>query len=283
MTFKKLHVYAQFVVALFLIVACIPTTATVPSQQPLSTSNPNMFSTMVAETAMALMTQTGNAMPLPTATPAYPTETLTPLPTETAVVSQEGTSLTRQDDASTLFVDNVAGLKVSIPEGWVVVRLNEQEYFDAWAKAVDDPVLSYSMEFVQSLDPAIFRAHAFNTNPEYVHEELGTTIDVIFLENDPKSLEEVAEVEKQPKAYEGFEIISAEYQVRPDGLELFILEEQWQGLSSLGQPVPVYYKRVVFKVSSGTVDIDLLVPREIMNDVLPEFDLMIEQLSVFTP
>jgi hypothetical protein len=268
-----------------LITSCIPagTTPAVTRPQPLSTANPDAFSTMVAGTVGALMTRTAEAVPSPTPTIPLPTATLTPTATQTPETSSVGTSLTQMQDGSISFVDNIAGIRLTIPTGWVSVRLNEAEYTQAWADAAYDPVLAHGMEAIQDLDPETFRLHAFNTQEGYVYEGEGSQINVVFSQDDPKTLEEIAETEEQSKFFDKYELISSEYKIRPDTLEIFIIEQQWQVTSSTEQRVMLYYKRAIFKVSSGTVAVDLYTPLQIKDDIVPGFDQMVEKLSVFTP
>ena len=282
---KHSFLYIISLTALLLILACV-TAPAVATQQPLSTADPNAFSTMVAEAAGVLMTQTAEAAPLassPTPSLPPPTETPLPTPTETPVTSQAGTALSQLEDGSTQFIDNLAGVKLTIPAGWVTVRLNEPEYFQVWAVTVDDPVLQYGLENILSLDPDQYRLHSFNTQADYVYEGEGSQINVVFVRDDVRTLEQVAEDERQPQVFTEYALISSEFQIRPDSLELFILEEQWRGTSSTNAPVMIYYKGVFFKVPSGTVAVDLFVPADIKHEVVPAFDQMIEQLAVFTP
>jgi len=282
---KHSFVYVTSLVALLLILACV-TAPAVATQQPLSTADPNAFSTMVAEAAGAFMTQTAEAAPLassPTPSLPSPTDTLLPTPTETPVTSQAGTSLSQLEDGSTLFVDNVAGVKLTIPASWLTVRLNEPEYLQVWSLTVDNPVLQHGLEGIQNLDPAQYRLHAFNTQPDYVYEGEGSQINVVFVRDDVRTLEQVADDEKQPQVFTEYALISSEFQIRPDSLELFIIEEQWRGTSSTNAPVMIYYKGVFFKVPSGTVAVDLFVPADIKHEVVPAFDQMVEQMAIFTP
>ena len=285
---KHSIVYLTSLIALILILACVmtPIAAPVPTQQSLSTTDPNAFSTMVAEAAGALMTQTAEAAPvLPTPIPTEPlaTETPPPTPTETPVASASGTSLTQLEDGSTEFIDNVAGIQLTIPARWVAVRLNEPEYFQVWSLTVDDPVLQYALAGIQNLDPTQYRLHAFNTHPDYVYEGQGTQISVKFVMGDARTLEQVAEDEKQPQVFPEYALISSEFQARPDNLQLFSIEEQWQGISSTNMPVTLYYKGYSFKVPSGTVTVELTMPFKINYEVVPVFDQLITNMTVFTP
>ncbi len=285
---KHSIVYIASICALLLVLACvtIPAVSTQEPQQPVSTADPDSFASMVAEAAGALMTQTAEAQPASTSpTPSLPppTETPLPTPTETPLTSQAGTALSQLDDGSTQFIDNLAGVRLTIPAGWVTVRLNEPEYYQVWSLTVDDPVLQHGLEGLQNLDPARFRLHAFNTQPDYVYEGEGSQINVVYVRDDVRTLEQIAEDEKQPQVFSGYALISSEFQVRPDGLEVFIIEEQWRGTSSTKASVMLYYKGVLFKVPSGTVAVDLFVPFEIKHEVVPAFDQMIEQLVVYIP
>ena len=276
---------------LLLIMACVTTTVipTQQPQQPVSTSNPSVFATTVAGKVAAFMTQTVEARPSPTATLLPPTETPSPTTTPSPTITPsptkptERTTLSEMEDNSTQFFDYQAGLKLTVPEGWLTVRLSEQEYLDAWLLAVKDLVLQHELESINDLDPDIFRLHALNTQDEYVYEGQGSSIAVLFIDGDTQELKLIAEAELQLKDFENYELITSEYPERADDLELFTLEEQWQVTSSTDKQVTLYHKRAAFKVSAGTVYIDLYVPSEIKDEVLPEFDTMIEQLSVFTP
>jgi len=256
----------------------------IPTQQPVSTANPDMFSTMVADAAGAFLTQTAQAAPpSPASEMLQPTETPIPTATETPVTSLSGTSLTKMEDGSTQFIDNLAGVRLTIPPGWVTVRLNEPEYFEVWSLTVDDPILQQGLEGIQNLDPARFRLHAFNTQPDYVYQGAGSRINVVYIRDDPRTLEQVAEDEKQPQAFTDYSLVSSEFQVRPDNLDLFSIEEQWRGFSTTNASLMLYYTGVFFKVPSGTVGVDLLLPADIKHEVEPVFYQMIEQMTVFTP
>ena len=121
-------------VAVLVVLACATTPVMptlIPTQPPVSTSNPDMFASMVADAAGAFMTQTAEAAPpvsSPTPDVLLPSETPLPALTETPVTSLAGTSLTKMEDGSTQFIDNLAGVRLTIPPGWITVRLNEPPF-----------------------------------------------------------------------------------------------------------------------------------------------------------
>ena len=275
-------------ITLLFVLACVMTPAvlTQEPQQPVSTTNPDLFATMVAEASGALLTQTAEAAALvssPTSDLLSPNDAPLTALTETPVTSLAGTSLSRLEDGSTQFIDTIAGISLTIPAGWLVMRLNEPEFYQVWELTVDDPILQSDLEGILNLDPAQYRLHAFNTQPDYVYQGEGSKIIFIFVRDDVRTLEQIAEDEKQPEVFTDYALISSGFQVRSDGLQLFMIEEQWQGTSSTDEQVMIYDKSVIFKVQSGTVMIDLFVPANISYEVIPAFDHMIEQMSLFIP
>lgn len=293
MSQKYSFIYIFSALLLLIGLACVTTTAVPSQQQPLSTSKPSEFATTVAGTAAALMAQTMEAMPSSTESLSQPPETLTPVPTSTPVVEtaaptntaeeNETTSLSKMEDESTQFFDFQAGVNLTFPADWLVVRISGQEYLDAKNDAEVGSVIKHSLEAIQDLERIIYRVHAFNVQEGFVYEGEGSQISVQFFEGDTRGLELIAETEIQQKNYPGYEFITFEYQDREDNLTLFIFEETWLVSSSTNQQVEINHKRVVFKVSSGTVFIDLHVPSELQANVVREFDAIVEQLSVFDP
>jgi hypothetical protein len=272
---KHFPLYLISLGVLFLVVACV-TAPAVPTQPAPPTTDPNALSTMVADIAGTYMTQTAEAAP-----PAsLPTETPASAVTEPPVASQSGTSLTKVEDGSTQFIDNVAGIQLTVPAGWIAVRLSEPEYTQVWELTAGDAVLQHALEGVQNLDPNQYRLIAFNTQADYVYQGQGSQINVVFFQDDARTLEQVAEEERQPQVLTNYQLISSEFQVRPDTHQLFVIEEQWQETSSTNAPVTIYNKGVFFKVASGTVAVELSVAFDIKHEVVPAFDQMIEQMSI---
>jgi hypothetical protein len=149
-----------------------------------------------------------------------------------------------------------------------------------WELTASDPVLQHALGGIQGLDPNQYRLFAFNTQENYVYRGQGSQINVIFFQDDARTLEQVAEAERQPQVFTEYQLISSDFQVRPDNHQLFTIEEQWQETSSTIEPVTVYNKGVFFKVSPGTVAVELSVAFDIKHEVVPAFDQMIEQTSI---
>jgi len=244
-----------------------------------------VFSTMVADTVAAFMTQTLESMPSPTATVTQPpvTKTSTSTATETPTEVPPNTSLTEMEDGSRQFFDYQAGVKLTLPAGWIPFRPNEPEYDEVLTLAKDDSVLQYGLDNIKESDPGNYRLYAFNTQEDYVFQGQGSQINVLFFENDSRSFEQILDDEEQHPTFTDYKFISASIQVRIDKLEIFTREEQWKVTSSTDEVITIYYRGDFFETPSGKVLIEFLAPLDIKDGSLSEYDQLIDNLSVFTP
>src|SRR5262245_66339864 len=110
---KKLHLFLSLLVALPLAGCGRPV-------QAVPTVDSSARETALAGTAVA----------------AFGTATFTPAPTETPVptvsVSSYGTSVTRREDGSTVFIDERANIQMTFPANWLDMRVGDPEYYQAW-------------------------------------------------------------------------------------------------------------------------------------------------------
>lgn len=124
---KQSQILLGSVCLLMGIVACALPGQTLPSEP---VSNPGEAETSIPGTVQAAASQTEQARLVTTDPTFIPTETSVPTP----VISSVGTSLVIKEDGSTLFVDHLAGVKITIPSGWLAIRVGEPEYYTAWEK-----------------------------------------------------------------------------------------------------------------------------------------------------
>jgi len=263
---------------LLAITACV-----IPSQltQPAPTASPNAQQATVVTSAVTLIETTLQAS-LITATPAFKsTKTLIP----TSEISFSGTSLLELTDGSVQFTDYWAGMQLLIPPEWLGVRVGELEYYQAWEKVgTQNPELLRKFASIQTLDPDTYRVTAVDIRPEHILYEHVPTLDVIFAQGDISTLNEVkiSQLEKQPPLA-NYKLLSSHFQKTTKGIEIVIIEFQWESATSVNQHYISYSKRVLFKVPTGTVSIDLHIPLEQKDSLEPEFDQMIGNLTLFTP
>lgn len=261
---------------LLIIVACVLPSQTTP---PAPSGNSINIETVVAGTAQAASTQTAQANPvLPTAMPAA-TETFTPTPQ----VSVSGTSLIVQEDQSTVFIDYRAGIQLVIPPGWMAIRLNEKEYFDAFESeaARQNPEIWDRLSRTRDLDPVYFRLDAIDIRPGHSPDGILSNMNVIFQPGDKRTLEEWEQAERdQYRSYADFKFISAQYPTTSNGTRVLLLEESFSASRDKGT---IYYQGVFFNVSTGTVVLDFYTNSAYKDAVLPDFVSVVNSLTSFTP
>ncbi len=273
----KIKNYLTISILFFAILACAipdPGQSAVP---PIFDAN--SMSTIVVLTANALAPQTIATTPTlfevttPTSTPADSV-------TATPKISLSGTSLFLRDDQTTLFTDYTAGIEITIPSGWMPVRINEQEYLDAYSSnAAADQAVRDRLNRLQTLDPAFFRLDAIDVQAGHVFNGAVTDINIIFQENDARSLEEVSKAENDfKKPFINYQVISSSYQQAANGMQTLVIEQRWDSPTGTA-----YYKGIFFKLPSGLVVFDFYTPLDFKDTVLPDFDKVVNSLVLLNP
>lgn len=272
----KIKSYIASSILFFTLLACVVPGLSQPAASPAF--DVEAISTVVVLTANALQTQSAVA-----ATPTlFETSTPTFVPAEPATatpkISLSGTSLLLRDDQTILFTDRQAGVELIIPAGWMPVRVNEQEYLDAFSSnAAADLAIRERLNRIQTFDPAWFRLDAIDVQVGHVINGAPTFMSVIFQQNDPRSLEDVAKDEKV-KLFTNFEVISSSYQQAVNDIKILVVEQSWAVTTGT-----IYYKGVFFKIPSGLVVLDFYSPIEFKDTVLPDFEKIVNSLVLLNP
>ena len=256
----------------FSIMACIVPGLSQPAAPP--TFDLSMIPTMVVLTANALEAQTALAAP--------PTPTLMPTESATATpkISLSGTSLLVRDDQTTVFTDREAGVEFVIPTGWMPLRVNEQEYFDAYVSdAAKDPAIYDRLVQIQTADPARFRLDAIDIRPGHTINGIITVMDFVF---EAEELRSSAEISKEwrdaGKPYDNYKLISSGYEQAANGIKILVIEQKWNA-----SPDVLYYKGVFFKITSGMIRFDFYTNLVFKDTVLPDFQMLIDSVTLLAP
>ena len=246
--------------------------------QPAPITNPPGVETSLASTAQALAKQTETARGFTPTPTVLPTETLTPTPK----VSLNGTSLILQEDQSTLFIDHKAGIQLVIPAGWMAMRVNEAEYYDAFTADVvlANPALNERLTQIQDLDLNIYRLDAFDIREGHIPNGVISDINVIFQAGDTRSLEKWAKVEGNRKSpLKNYRLVSLGYGKTADGTRILAIEQTW----SKDQSNTIFHRGVFFSVPTGTVVLDFYANKSFKDTVLPDFEQVVNSLTLLDP
>lgn len=275
---NPVHSAVIMVVILLAIVACVLPGQPIP---PAPVTTPINIETAVAGTAQAAAQQTQLANPvLPTATVAS-----TDTPTATPKVSTSGTSLMKLADGSTQFTDYVAGMQMTLPSHWLVVRVGEEEYYKAWGlPETQNPEFVDIFANIQNVDPKVFRMTGLDVRADHFLFNDVTQVDVVFDEGDTRTLEQLKSDEKKnhPR-YKKYKLLSSQAFETSQGLRAVSMEEQWATSNGASQTGLGYRRRVMFKVPGGSMAVDVNIVLDKKDLVMPDFDQLINSIILLAP
>ncbi len=256
-----------------------------PSAPPPPTPDTRL-GTMIAETVSAALELTAFSVPTesppPTATP-----TPTPTPTPTQHLPLPGSKLTEQDNGSILFVDENAGYRIAIPPGWLAVRLNEREYYDAFLlpQATHERIQA-ALQSIRTQDPATFRLFVVDVLEGHIQNEIVTTVNLVW---DPEAafsfgseddLQRLADT--LPSNVEGLTVTSVEIVIPQSGIVRGEIQSEIGGHNALGQQVKLYQKMMIFNLRKGALIVTFTTESGFSETTLPMFHAMIETLVIET-
>jgi len=233
---------------------------------------PNPTEKSLVETAQVLLIQTKQIEPSPT-TP--PTRAYTPTPQ----ISLKGTSLIFREDKTTEFVDHKAGIKLTFPAGWLLVRPNEDEYYKAFTLGVvqENQEISDRLAHIQSLNADFFRLDAIDIREGHIQNGIITVINVVFEEGDTRSLEKWADAERKKKQpYKGFKFIASSYPETAEGTRVLVIEQSWES----GKSDTIYYRGVFFSLPTGTIVLDFYSNDKFKETALLDFEQVVNSLTL---
>jgi hypothetical protein len=262
---KKLYLYLNAIVIVLAVTSCSfgKKTPSVP------TIDPSILATHAAGTAQASAQQTQQAS-IPTAIPPTSTPKISPI---------TGTSLVTLEDQSTLFIDSKAGVQLIVPPGWLAVRPNEDEYYKAFGlnEVLSSSEINDRLTKLQSANTDYFRLDAIDLRPDHVVNGIITVMSVNYQPDDFRSLEKWAQSEINKKSpFQGYKLLGSSYRKNADGSHALVIEETWKG-SPNGT---LYHRELFFSIPSGTLIIDLQINRDLKDTLLPEFEQVINSLTL---
>ncbi|MBC7877487.1 MAG: hypothetical protein H7Y59_09985 [Anaerolineales bacterium] len=268
-------------ISLTTILACVIPGLPTPSAPALApTVDTGILSTMVAETVSAAIVLTEQAVPTPTLVPTS-TPTSEPTLTPTAEIVPVGSTLTVQEDGSTLFIDERAGYEITVPPSWLAVRINEQEYQDALTLSAD---IQKSLLSIQNNDPNIFRLFAIDTQNEHVLDEFYTNINFIWEEQSTISFENNEDLNGSAvhlaEITSGLKILSSEISTISDGIPVGVIESSYIMKNSSNEDVAVFQRHIIFNTRTGAMTVTVSTLEEAKDAAFSAFDAILETIKI---
>jgi hypothetical protein len=240
--------------------------------------NPPAVETSLASTArvLAKLTETANphtATPSPTAI-----ETLIP----TLKVSVNGTVLVMNADGSALFTDYTAGTQLIIPAGWLPLRVNEEEYYQAFTSdvALSNPAIAERLTEIQDADLNNFRLDAMDVREGHTVNGVLSDMFVNFYPGDARSLEQVAEAEgKKKSAFKNYLFLNRGYPKTADGTRTLVIDRTW----SQDQTKKIFQRSVFFSLPTGVLVLNLYSNKDFKDTLLPDFEQVVNSVTSLNP
>lgn len=245
---------------------------------PSPIKNPPAVETSFASTALALAKQTEAANPF-TATPS---PTLTQTSTPTPKISINGTSLVVQEDQSALFIDYKLGYQITIPAGWLPVRLNEDEYYQAFTldAVVQNPSISDFLTKIQTQDGNLVRLVAIDLQTGESANGLLSGISVVLQPETIKTIDDwVIANQARAKKIKGYQFLSSQSQETVSGLKVVVREEK--SSSTTGEII--YSRKILLSLPSGILVIDFETDLDTKDTNLPDFEQVVNSLTLLNP
>lgn len=257
-----------------LIAALLLLTVSGCRRTPAPIVNPPAVETSLASTARALAQQTEKANPH-TATPS-PTATETPTPTPQ--VSVNGTMLKMNDDGSALFTDYKAGIQLTIPAGWLPLRVSEEEYYQAFTSdaAASNTAIGERLTQIQDANLDNFRLDAIDIREGHTVNGVLSDIDVYFYPGDLRNLEQLAEAEgKKKSAFKNYLFLNRGYPKLADGRRVLIIDRTW----TQDQTKKIFQRSVYFSLPTGVLVLNLYSNKDFKDTVLPDFEQVVNSVT----
>lgn len=254
-------------------IPAIPVGQTTPPNPP--TVDTGILSTMVAQTVAAAVALTEQAVPTATIVPTEIIES-TPTVTPTAEIVPSGSTLTVNEDGSILFIDDRAGFEVTVPAGWLAVRINQQEYRDALALTSN---IEKALTDIQNNDPNTFRLFALDTQDGHFLNGFFTNINFIWDEFDVVLLENKDALDARASllssSVQGLEILSTKFSTTSNNVLIGLIESK--ATSDTGV---VFQKQAIFNAKAGTVTLTVSTVEELRDTTFSAFDAMLETIKM---
>jgi hypothetical protein len=255
------------------------------ASQPAPTADTRL-EIMVAETVSAALEQTQQAVPTPTIAPtstSSPRPTITPSPTPDA--DDSGSALNKQDDGSVHFTDTKAGYEVTVSTGWLPVRINSQEYLEAWLlPELTNPSMQRSLSSIENLNPDEIRLFILDTQEGHAEIDFVTNISIYWDQKNETSLENDEDLKAQAEALlgalAGLEVTLTEISTTANGVPIGVITSKTPITTLDGVSVEMFQKQVFIDINVGTLIVTLTTTEELRQTVLPQFDAMIETLKI---
>lgn len=249
---------------------------------PAPTVDPAQLDIIVAQTVSAVLQQTALA-PTPTQ-PATPTSQPTAEPSATIAPLLQS-SITNQADGTALYVDEKAGFNISVPPGWLPVRIDQLEYYDSFSlPQAADPLVQTALMDINDLDPKVYRLFIFDLQDGHLQNGFVNNINIVWNQGPSISLKTEDDINKVaeglPSMVPGLAVKSSDVSKTNSGIPIGVILSEIAGQKKDGGDLSLFQKQVILNVKEGILVITFTTEQGIKDATLPFFDTLVESIQL---
>ncbi len=248
---RQPYPFAASLLVLAAMACAIPGQGT--ASAPAPTVDPAQLDAIVAETVAAVLQQTALA---PTATqPATATiEPAAELSVTTTPLPQS--SITNQADGTSFYVDEKAGFNVTIPAGWLPVRIDQLEYYDAFSlPQAADPTIQSALMDINDLDPKVYRLFIFDLQDGHLQSGFVNNVNIVWDQGSSISLKTEDDIkataESLPSVVPGLVVKSASVSKTLSDILIGVILSEVPTKNKDGADLVLIQKQVLLNVKDG--------------------------------
>lgn len=277
---RQPYLFAASLLVLAAMACAIPGQGT--ASAPAPTVDPAQLDAIVAETVAAVLQQTALA---PTATqPATATiEPVAELSVTTTPLPQS--SITNQADGTSFYVDEKAGFNVTIPAGWLPVRIDQLEYYDAFSlPQAADPTVQSALMDINDLDPKIYRLFIFDLQDGHLQSGFVNNVNIVWDQGSSISLKTEDDIkataESLPSVVPGLVVKSSSVSKTLSDIQIGVILSEVPTKNKDGADLVLVQKQVLLNVKEGLLVLTFTTEQGIKDATLPFFDTLVESIQL---
>ena len=277
---RRPYLFAASLLVLAAMACAIPGQGT--ASAPAPTVDPAQLDAIVAETVAAVLQQTALA---PTATqPATATiEPAAELSVTTTPLPQS--SITNQADGTSFYVDEKAGFNVTIPAGWLPVRIDQLEYYDAFSlPQAADPTIQSALMDINDLDPKVYRLFIFDLQDGHLQSGFVNNVNIVWDQGSSISLKTEDDIkataESLPSVVPGLVVKSASVSKTLSDILIGVILSEVPTKNKDGADLVLVQKQVLLNVKDGLLVFTFTTEQGIKDATLPFFDTLVESIQL---
>jgi hypothetical protein len=172
-----------------------------------------------------------------------------------------------------------------VSPGWLPVRIDEQEYYDAFSLPVaSDAAVQRALMNINTLDPKTFRLFVYDLQDGHMINGVITNINFVWNPEGNISLDGDAAIKPAAdalkKSIPNLKVDSYSVSETANQIPIGIILSTIPGKTFEGTDVVLFEKQVYLNLPAGTLVISFTTNLDFKDATLPFFDTMVESLKI---